>query len=255
MTGRDETRVTEIKFCGMTRPQDVVVAAELGARYVGCVFAGGPRARTPADATDLFSVLQGSRGPRRVGVFPAAEPRSGTNADPAIEDVMRAIPLHVAQVHGEMPVARLAALRARLRALQPAREVWAVVRCEGDQLPPGTAQLWAAADALLLDAHVPGMLGGTGRTLPWQAMADSVRRARREAGAGAILVLAGGLTADNVGHAIAALQPDIVDVSSGVERSPGVKDHGHMRAFADAVRAATSSAASAAALSPSSPLP
>jgi phosphoribosylanthranilate isomerase len=233
----------------------------LGAAYVGCVFAGGPRRRTPSEAASLFAVLSGPRAPRRVGVFapdtsPDAGPHTGPDAgpresaSPAIEEVVARVPLDIAQVHGEASPAAIARLRARLRERQPSREVWAVVRCEGGRLPSGVGALWAAADALLLDAHVPGMLGGTGTMLPWKAMAASVRAARRDAGLGARLILAGGLTPGNVAAAIAALQPDVVDVSSGVERAPGIKDHDRMRAFADAVRTA-----SVIASSPSSPIP
>ena len=243
--------MTEIKFCGMTRPGDVIVAAELGARYVGCVFAGGPRRRTPAEAAALFAVLTGPHSPRRVGVFaPAPTGRGEAGAAGGIPALVSAIPVDIAQVHGEAAPADIADLRARLRAEQPSREVWAVVRCEGGRLPAGLAGLWAAADALLLDAHVPGMLGGTGTTLPWQAMAAGIRELRRVVGPRSRLVLAGGLTPDNVAGAIAALQPDVVDVSSGVERAPGIKDHDRMRAFADAVRAA-----GAIASSTSSPIP
>ncbi len=249
--------VTDIKFCGMTRAEDVLVAAELGAAYVGCVFAGGPRRRTPSEAASLFAVLSGPRATRRVGVFaPDTGPNTGPHAgpresaSPGIQEVAARVPLDIAQVHGEASPAAIAALRARLRETQPAREVWAVVRCEGGRLPSGVAALWEAADALLLDAHVPGMLGGTGTTLPWQSMAASVRAARRDAGPGARLILAGGLTPGNVVAAIAALQPDVVDVSSGVERAPGIKDHDRMRAFADAVRSA-----SGIAPSPSSSIP
>jgi phosphoribosylanthranilate isomerase len=243
--------VTEIKFCGMTRPGDVVVAAELGARFIGCVFADGPRRRTPAEAAALFAALTGPHAPRRVGVFaPAPRDRGDGPVADGIAELMSTIPADIAQVHGEATPAAIAALRVRVRAGQPSREVWAVVRCEGGRLPAGLAGLWAAADALLLDAHVPGMLGGTGTTLPWDAMAAGVRELRTVVGPRARLVLAGGLTPHNVAGAIAALQPDVVDVSSGVERAPGIKDHDRMRAFADAVRAA-----GAIASSTSSPIP
>jgi phosphoribosylanthranilate isomerase len=112
------------------------------------------------------------------------------------------------------------------------------VRCEAGRLPAGAAALWSAADGLLLDAHVPGKLGGTGTALPWRAMAAGLRELRAVAGARSRLVLAGGLTPDNVGEAILVLHPDVVDVSSGVERAPGIKDHDRMHAFAEAVRTA-----------------
>jgi phosphoribosylanthranilate isomerase len=88
---------------------------------------------------------------------------------------------------------------------------------------------------VVLDAHVEGVLGGTGRTLDWQGVAAATADLR---GRGAMLVLAGGLRAQNVGAAIRMLAPDVVDVSSGVEQAPGIKDHQQMHAFADAVREA-----------------
>jgi phosphoribosylanthranilate isomerase len=234
--------VTAIKFCGMTRVEDVAAAAELGAEYVGCVFAGGPRHRTATEAAALFASLDGT-SPRRAGVFagisaPAAAENAGGAGVTGIRDVAAAVPVDIAQVHGNATGPDIAALRAALRAMHPSREVWAVVRCEDGRLPAGAAALWAAADALLLDAHVPGKLGGTGTALPWRAMAAGLRELRAVVGPRSRLVLAGGLTPDNVGQAISVLHPDVVDVSSGVERAPGIKDHDRMRAFAQAVRTA-----------------
>ena len=241
--------MTAIKFCGMTRVEDVVAAAELGAEYVGCVFAGGPRHRTTTEGAALVASLGGKPSPRRVGVFAgisvaAMAEHAGAGGAPGIRDVAANVPVDIAQVHGDVPGRDIAALRAVLRAMHPSREVWAVVRCEGGRLPAGAAALWAAADALLLDAHAPGKLGGTGTTLPWRAMAAGLRELRAVVGPGSRLVLAGGLTPDNVGEAILVLHPDVVDVSSGVERAPGIKNHDRMHAFAEAVRTADATIAS-----------
>jgi phosphoribosylanthranilate isomerase len=85
---------------------------------------------------------------------------------------------------------------------------------------------------VLLDPRVDGALGGTGATLDWDALADAVAAVR-----GAVpLVLAGGLTPENVARAVSTLAPDVVDVSSGVESAPGVKDPARMAAFVAAVR-------------------
>ena len=92
-------------------------------------------------------------------------------------------------------------------------------------------RLIVASDGLLLDAFSPSGLGGTGVSFGWSAVADELRMIRGEKP----IILAGGLRPENVGEAIAALGPDIVDVSSGVERAPGIKDHERMRAFRDAV--------------------
>jgi phosphoribosylanthranilate isomerase len=94
-------------------------------------------------------------------------------------------------------------------------------------VPAATPALFGAADAVVLDARVPGMLGGSGVTIPWAALREVLAPWR----AGAPLVLAGGLTPQNLQEAIVALEPAVVDVSSGVEVAPGVKDHERMRAF------------------------
>ena len=92
--------------------------------------------------------------------------------------------------------------------------------------------LFGEADAVLLDARVEGQLGGSGVVVAWERIAVSVGAVR----AGGRLVLAGGLTPENVGLALAALEPDVVDVSSGVESAPGIKDHLRMEAFVRSVR-------------------
>lgn len=220
--------MTEIKLCGMTCADDVAFAAELGVRYVGCIFAEGIRLQTAAQAAALFARVGSRSSPRRVGVF-------GTADVARVGDAAIAVPLDIVQIHGYATPSALAALRA---SLPPSVEVWAVMRCHAGRLGSDAAAVWGEADALLLDAYVPGRLGGTGETLPWDSLAADVGALRAAMGAEARLVLAGGLTPDNVGSAIAALRPDVVDVSSGVERTPGIKDHTRMRAFVEAVRSA-----------------
>lgn len=221
------TPLVAIKFCGMTRPQDVRAARDVGVDYVGCVFAGGPRQRTAAQAIQLWAALDGGARPRRVGVF--AEADSGLLLNVAAAAVLDVVQLVVS---AEATTALDLIGRAKERL---GLEVWAVLRCRGMELPAVTAALWERADALVLDTHVDGVLGGTGVALPWSALAPQIEGLRRGSVSRGRLVLAGGLTADNVARAIELLRPDIVDVSSGIERSPGIKDHGRMRAFADAV--------------------
>ncbi len=133
--------------------------------------------------------------------------------------------LDVVQLHGDPTVADVSAARGETGA-----QIWAVVRVT-DAFPPGTDELLQAADALLIDAKVSGALGGTGVRVDWHAIqADVATRRDRQR-----IVLAGGLAADNVGEAIRTIRPDVVDVSSGVEAAPGIKDHARMRAFAAAV--------------------
>jgi len=210
----------EIKFCGLTRAEDVAAAVAIGANYVGVVFAGGPRNVTVAQARELMSHVP--HGVKRVGVF-GHDVRSDVTGD-----VAHSVGLDVLQLHGDPDEGVVEEVR---RAFKGA--VWAAVRVAGSSLPARTAALFRAADAVVLDAYAGTSLGGTGVALPWGELAAGVEAVR---GTGR-LVLAGGLRAETVAAAVAALRPDVVDVSSGVESTPGVKDHQKLRAFRDAVRA------------------
>jgi phosphoribosylanthranilate isomerase len=214
---REPAVATEIKFCGMTRPSDASHAASLGAAYVGAIFAGGPRMIAPEQAASVFATLPAAL--RRVGVFASQDAEE-------IARIVRIASLDIVQLHGESNVERIEAVRARTGA-----EIWSVVRVEGTRLPDGIEEIALASDGLLLDAHVAGMLGGTGVTLPWGELAGAIDSLRSDTR----FILAGGLTSENVSQAIAALSPDVVDVSSGVEDGPGLKNHDRMRAFRDAV--------------------
>ena len=207
----------EIKFCGLTRPEDAAFAATLGASYIGVIFAGGPRALNVPRAMEVLSAAP--RTVARVGVF----------ADQSAEEIAgiaSVLQLDALQLHGSFDPPRLEALRKLFDG-----EIWPVCRVSGATLPPVVHEMLELGDGLLLDAAVPGKLGGTGVTLPWTELADPLRELRRFKR----IILAGGLRPENVGQAIAALSPDVVDVSSGVESSPGIKDHDRMREFRDAV--------------------
>ncbi|HKG94131.1 MAG TPA: phosphoribosylanthranilate isomerase [Gemmatimonadaceae bacterium] len=213
--------VAEIKFCGMTRAEDARLAGELGASYVGVIFAPSPRRRTLEQAREILAAA--APPVRAVGVFGEA------TAD-EVASAADALGLDCVQLHAD-PDER--AVRAVRRVY--GGEVWAALRCAGRTLPESAEALLGEADAVVLDARAPGQLGGTGVRLEWAAIAEELSRFPRRAK----LVLAGGLTPDNVAAAAAAMSPDVVDVSSGVESSPGIKDHARMRAFADAVRSAS----------------
>lgn len=205
----------EIKFCGLTRLEDASFAASLGASYVGAIFAGGPRKVTPERAAELFTAAGGAA--RHVGVFGAERP----------DDVARTAgiaALDVVQLHGDPTADHVTAVRARCEI-----PIWAVVRVASGSAEARLAELDAVADAIVLDAFVPGRLGGTGTPFDWRRAAAWARPRH------ARLVVAGGLGAHNVREAIRWLSPAIVDVSSGVESAPGIKDHERMRAFVQAV--------------------
>jgi phosphoribosylanthranilate isomerase len=209
--------VPAVKFCGLRRPEDAALAVDLGATYVGVIFAGGPRLVTVAEARRVVEAARGRA--RAVGVF-------GSDSPDTIARIVREAGLDVVQLSADPDAGTVDAVRSATGA-----EVWAAVRC-GVPLPPIASTLFEHADAVLLDAKVEGRLGGTGQTLPWAAIAPALRAVR---GTDGRLVLAGGLTAGNVAEAIDVLHPDVVDVSSGVESAPGVKDHERMRAFVKAI--------------------
>jgi phosphoribosylanthranilate isomerase len=207
--------LVEVKFCGMTRPEDARVAAGLGARYVGVIFAGGPRNLDPARAREVLDAA--GAGVERVGVF-------GKHSPAEIGRIAREARLDIVQLHADPTV-----LDVRAVSDSSGARVWAVVRVSGDLALDGLLELWEASDALVLDSKAIGSLGGTGTTFDWNAVEGAAGQRVRP------LVVAGGLTAANVAGAIETLAADIVDVSSGVESSPGIKDHRRMAEFMDAV--------------------
>jgi phosphoribosylanthranilate isomerase len=213
--------VAEVKICGLTRAVDAEFADAAGASYLGVIFAGGPRQRLPQQARETLA----GRRARKVGVF--AE-QSGTE----IADIAREVGLDVIQLHGATSPTRVQEVRAATGL-----EVWAVLRTPDGALPDDAETLADEADALVVDALVPGQLGGNGVAVPWLALGESLDAMER----GHRIVLAGGLTPENVAEAIDYVSPMIVDVSSGVESAPGIKDHARIRAFIAAAQSAANS--------------
>ena len=209
----------ELKFCGLTRAADAAVAAELGATYAGAIFAGGPRLLDVKGANAMFAGVSGSPV-RRVGVFGA------TPLDEVlwIADETR---LHVLQLHDGATPARILSLRERFDGA-----IWAVVGVSGATIESVTHTVLAAIDAVVLDTAVGGRSGGTGVPFDWTLAAAEVRRMSERCP----VVLAGGLRSANVREAVRLLAPRVIDVSSGVESAPGIKDPDMMRAFALAAR-------------------
>lgn len=206
----------EVKVCGLTRANDARAAAELGARYIGVIFADGPRMLDPERARAVLD--GGGSNVDRVGVF-------GETNTATIAAAVREARLDIVQLHADPHPDTVRAVRDATGA-----RVWAVLRVDGKLTASALHELWASADALVLDSKVKGVLGGTGVSFDWVAAREATHvRAGR-------LVVAGGLTAANVGEAIETLSPEVVDVSSGVESSPGIKDQARIADFIEAVR-------------------
>lgn len=201
---------TRIKICGITRPEDALRAAELGADAIGLIFyAGSARHVTPARALEVIARLPPFV--TTVGLFVDASPTE-------VEAVLSVVPLDLLQFHGDESPAYCEGFdRPYIKAIAAAPGV--------DLLQ--SAGFHAKARALLVDAYVPGVAGGTGVQADWSAIPRNLPIP---------VVLAGGLHAGNVSEAIRTVQPWAVDVSSGVEQSRGIKDHNKMAAFVRGVR-------------------
>jgi len=212
--------LAKVKFCGMTRPHDAALGAEIGASYIGVVFANGPRRVSPGQAKTIFEAA--GKRVKHVGVF-------GTNDPDEIARTAEETHLDVVQLHNDPTSSDLKAVRAKFRG-----EIWAAIRIAGTHIPHEAEALFDSADAIVLDARSDKQLGGTGRALPWTDLAVDLARDR---GSSAV-VLAGGLKPSNVGSAVRTLGPDVVDVSSGIESAPGIKDPWLMREFFAAVSGA-----------------
>jgi phosphoribosylanthranilate isomerase len=204
-----------IKICGLTNLDDALAAIDAGATHLGFNFyPKSPRCLTPAACAELISSLATRHPPpvTFVGLF--------VNDSPAvIAAILDDCGLDLAQIHGDDSPEQLQLVRGRFyKAFRGT--------ADGEDFA-AYAALSFGAPALLVDAHVPGAYGGTGQLADWEA-------AQRLAGRYPIF-LAGGLTPENVAAAVERVRPWGVDVASGVESSPGKKDHAKMRAFVKAV--------------------
>jgi len=219
----DEPSPVLIKFCGLTNVDDARMASALGAAFVGVILAESPRRVDLPTASAIFQAA--GPGVHHVAVF-----GHGSSANvPAVASELAA---DVVQLHGTISPRVLGAFRRSF-----AGRIWAVIGVPpgSSTLPPDAADIAFVADGVVLDTSVGGRSGGTGVPFDWDRLADSVATLRERTQ----VILAGGLSAANVAAAVRALGPGVVDVSSGVERSPGRKDHDKMRAFAEAARSAS----------------
>ncbi len=194
-----------VKICGITRLEDAEAAVAAGAGAIGFIFwPASPRFIDPYRARVIAAALPPFVTP--VGVF-VNQPLDYVNG------VASLVRLGVVQLHGdESPQFAKAVARPVMKAVS---------------IGKADVRLWPARVRLLLDVHDPITRGGTGRTIDWTAAAELA--SERE------IVLAGGLKPENVADAVARVRPYGIDVSSGVERSPGIKDHQRLRALFEAV--------------------
>lgn len=199
-----------VKICGITRPEDAAAAAGLGAGALGFVFwPGSPRFIDPSRARAIVATLPPFVTP--VGVFV-----NQTAAE--VNEIAAVVGLGVVQLHGDETVEYAAGIHRPIVKSFPV-----------DDAPAGDVDAWPARVMLLIDVLDPERRGGTGRTADWSKAATVA--ARRPA------LLAGGLKPENVAEAIARVRPVGIDVSSGIEAAPGVKDHARLAALFAAVRA------------------
>jgi phosphoribosylanthranilate isomerase len=204
--------MTRIKFCGITRVEDAQVAAALGADAIGLVFTARSRRRVDiAQARAICAALP---------PFVSAVALFMDDAPEWIAEVIEAVQPDLLQFHGGEDAATCASFGRRY--------LKAIAMGEGERaLERLTA--YPGAAGLLLDSHGLGEAGGSGQAFDWSLMPRDLK---------VPLVLAGGLTPANVTRAIQIARPWAVDVSSGIESAPGIKDACAMRAFIDAVRQA-----------------
>lgn len=199
-----------VKICGITRVEDALAAACLGAHAIGLVFyAGSPRAVAPAQARRIIDALPPFVVP--VGLFVNADAQT-------VRDTLAVAPVQLLQFHGDetpgycssfgLPYLRAVRVRPGVDLLQYAQE-------------------FHAAKGLLLDAYVDGARGGTGTTFDWSLIPREMP---------VPVVLSGGLDSGNVEQAVRSVRPWAVDVSSGVESAKGIKDAAKIEAFMTGVR-------------------
>lgn len=203
------------KICGLTRAADAARAVELGAAYLGVIFAGGPRQVSESGAQ---AVVAAAGQVPVFGVF-------SSQGEGEILGIRDRTGLAGAQLHGGTTPELVAALQSA------GMQVITVAHLAGPHDLPKLDSLKALGAPILIEPRVPGQLGGTGATLDL-----GLARAARDRLRGHHMFLAGGLTPDTVRTAAEAVSPDTVDVSSGVEQIPGIKDHHKLTRFLEALR-------------------
>ncbi|MEE4295752.1 MAG: phosphoribosylanthranilate isomerase [Wenzhouxiangella sp.] len=199
--------MTRVKICGITSIEDALAAEQAGVDAIGLVFVPASKRAVSAE---LAKAICRALGPfvNRVGLFMDAAPDE-------VENILAQVPIDTLQFHGSESTS----------FCEGFSRPWIKALAMGGNEPPDW-RAFAQADALLLDSHGGGKLGGSGKTFDWGQVPVIERP----------WILAGGLAPNNVAEACRALRPNAVDVSSGVEIRPGIKDHKAMDAFIKAVK-------------------
>ncbi|MFT6051028.1 MAG: phosphoribosylanthranilate isomerase [Halioglobus sp.] len=202
---------TRIKICGITAPEDASMAIASGANAIGLVFyPDSPRAVTIDDAVKIAAVV-----PPFVSIVALFVDESAS----VIRAVLESVPIDVIQFHGD---------ESADFCQQFGRPFIKAIRVKPGLDLPGLCATYWMARGVLLDTWQEGVPGGTGKAFDWQLASMNLSLP---------VIAAGGLTDSNVAAAIKALRPSAVDVSGGVERSPGIKDQAKITRFVAAVRA------------------
>jgi phosphoribosylanthranilate isomerase len=205
-------KTMDIKICGLTNIDDAKAARDAGADFLGFVlYSRSPRGISASDLRRIADKLGG--GCKLVGVF--------VNHDPGeVARIASDCGLSAAQLHGDETHRDFAALSV---------PVWRAVRLHCNAPPEPVPDQWPAA-RYVVDSFLPGIYGGTGITADWEGAAEIAKRFP--------VMLAGGLTPENVAEAVKLVHPLGVDAASGVEKEPGKKDHARIKAFISAARKA-----------------
>jgi phosphoribosylanthranilate isomerase len=203
--------MVRVKICGITNVEDALLACELGAHAIGLnLYEKSPRCISPFTASKIIQRLPPFVAP--VGVFVNWQAA-------AVASLAKALGLAAAQLHGDEPAKLVSEVAKKVPVIK------ALHAGKGSALPPFAR--YRGVTAFLLDAPHSGQYGGTGRTADW-TLAQTAAKSHR-------ILLAGGLTPENVAEAILAVRPYAVDTTSGVESKPGKKDPGKLRAFFEEV--------------------
>ncbi|MGH1397984.1 MAG: phosphoribosylanthranilate isomerase [Alphaproteobacteria bacterium] len=207
--------MTGVKICGLSTPETLQTAINAGARFIGLVFyPPSPRNVSFDTAYELARIVP--TGVRTIGLF--VDP-----SDEQLDHIVTGIQLDMIQLHGNETPERIAQIKSRHH--QP---IIKALRISTPADLNNVEEYEAVADWLLFDAKVKGQQGGTGKSFDWNILANRTFTKP--------WMLSGGLDAGNVQNALSLLNPDAVDISSGVESAKGIKDNTKIKEFIEAVR-------------------